>query len=87
MQPAQLQKDKLELIEWIIQLDDETVILQLKEMMHAQEVSGFTLTEEQKRMVEESALKYTSGEERGYSWEEVKQNIAERKKLLNEKKA
>lgn len=87
MQPVQLQKDKLKLIEWITQLGDETVILQLKEIMHAEETSGFKLTEEQKRMVEESAAKYESGEERGYTWEEIKQNIADRKKLLNEKKA
>ncbi len=87
MQPVQLQKDKLELIEWITQLEDEAVILELKKIMYAEEVSGFTLTEEQKLMVEESAAKYDSGEERGYTWEEVKQNIAERMRLLNEKKA
>lgn len=87
MQPVQLQKDKLELIEWITQLEDEGVILQLKQIMHAEEVSGFTLTDQQKLMVEESAAKYDSGEERGYTWEEVKQNIAERMRLLNEKKA
>lgn len=87
MQPVQLQKDKLELIEWITQLEDEGVILQLKEIMHAEEVSGFTLTDEQIKILEEGTAKYESGEERGYTWEEVKQNIAERKRLINEKRA
>ena len=87
MQPVQLQKDKLELIEWITQLGDEAVILQLKEIMYAEEVSGFTLTDEQKRMVEESAAKYESGEERGYTWEEIKEKAAWIKKLIDEKRA
>jgi len=86
MQPVQLQKDKLDLIEWIVQLDDEEILLQLKEIMVNAESSGFTLTDEQKLMVEESAAKYDSGEEPGYTWEEVLQN-ADRYVLSDEQKA
>ena len=87
MQPVQLQKDKLELIEWITTLEDENIILQLKEIMVNEEASGFVLTDEQKQMVEESAAKYLSGEERGYTWEEIKERAAEIKKLIDEKRA
>lgn len=87
MQPVQLQKDKLKLIEWITQLEDEDTILQLKEIMVNEEVSGFSLSEEQKLMLEEGTAKYESGEERGYTWEEIKQRADEIKRLINEKRA
>ena len=87
MQPIQLQKDKLELIEWITQLGDEAVILKLKEIMYEEETSGFTLTEEQKTEVREATAKYSSGEDKGYTWDEVKQQMMELKKKIHEKKA
>ena len=87
MQPVQLQKDKLELIEWITQLGDEAVILKLKEIMYEEETSGFTLTEEQKTEVREATAKYRSGEYKGYTWDEVKQQMMELKKKIHEKKA
>jgi len=87
MQPVQLQKDKLELIEWITQLEDSTVIEKLLAIMEEQDNYGYKLSDEHKVLVEESAAKYFSGEERGYSWEEVKAQALELKKSLNEKKA
>lgn len=87
MQTVQLQKDKLELIEWITQLGDEAVILKLKEIMYEEETSGFTLTEEQKTEVREATARYLSGEGKGYSWDEVKQQMMELKKRIHEKKA
>lgn len=87
MQQLQMQKDKLEIIEWITQLDDENMLLQLKEIKAHEEVSGFQLSDEQKMMVEESAAKYESGEERGYTWEEVLVNVRAIKQQINEKRA
>lgn len=87
MQPVQLQKDKLELIEWITQLGDEAVILKLKEIMYEEETSGFTLTEEQKTELQEATARYEAGIDRGYSWEEIKESAARLKRQINEKRA
>lgn len=87
MQSVQLQKDKLELIEWITQLEDETVVQKLKQIMLEEDSYGFTLTDEQKLILEEGTEKYLTGEERAYSWNEIKNSSAQLKKLINEKKA
>ncbi len=87
MQTVQLQKDKLELIEWITQLDDEAVILKLKEIMYEEETSGFTLTEEQKIELQEATARYEAGIDRGYTWEEIKESAARLKRQINEKRA
>ncbi|RZJ71642.1 MAG: hypothetical protein EOO45_11700 [Flavobacterium sp.] len=87
MQSIQLQKDKLELIEWITQVEDSAVIEKLIEMMNEEDNYGFRLSDEQKLMLEESSAKYESGQERSYSWEEVQEQAMEIKKRLNEEKA
>lgn len=87
MQPVQLQKDKLALIEWITQLGDEAVLQQLKEIMLQENSYGFTLSEEQKLVLEEGTEKYLSGDEKPHSWEDIKSSAAQLKKLINEKKA
>jgi len=85
MQNAQMQKDKLDLIEKIIKLDDSKTLELLKDILD--EDDSYELTAAQKLMVEESYAKYVSGEERGYSWDEIQENIAGIKKNLNEKRA
>lgn len=85
MQNAQLQKDKLDLIEKIIKLDDLETLEILKDILD--EDNSYELTDEQKHLVEESYSKYISGEERGYSWDEVQENITGIKKNINEKRA
>ena len=85
MQNTQMQKDKLDLIEKIIKLDDQETLEILKDILD--DDNSYELTEEQKLMVEESYAKYISGEERGYSWDEVQENIAGIKKNINEKRA
>ena len=85
MQNAQMQKDKLDLIEKIIQLEDSETLEMLKDILN--DDNSYELSEEQKLMVEESYAKYISGEERGYSWDEIQENIAGIKKNINEKKA
>jgi hypothetical protein len=87
MQPVQLQKDKLDLIEWIAQLEDGSVLQKIKEIMLEEDSYGFNLSDEQKLIIEEGTEKYLSGEERPYSWDEIKSNAAQLKKGINEKKA
>lgn len=85
MQNAQMQKDKLDLIQKIIKLDDPETLEMLKDILD--DDNSYELTDEQKLMVEESYAKYISGEERGYSWDEIQENIAGIKKNINEKRA
>ena len=85
MQNTQMQKDKLDLIEKIIKLDDQETLEILKDILD--DDTSYELTAAQKLMAEESYAKYISGEERGYSWEEVQENIAGIKKNINEKRA
>ena len=87
MQPVQLQKDKLDLIEWITQLEDASVLQKIKEIMLEEDNYGFILSEEQKLILEEGTEKYLSGDESSYSWDEIKNNAEQLKKLINEKKA
>jgi hypothetical protein len=46
----------------------------------------FTLSDEQKLILEEGTDKYHSGEEPSYTWQEIKNNASELKKLINKKK-
>lgn len=85
MQNTQMQKDKLDLIQKIIKLDDQETLEMLKDILD--DDNSYELTDEQKLMVEESYAKYISGEERGYSWDEIQENIAGIKKNINEKRA
>ena len=85
MQNTQMQKDKLDLIQKIIKLDDPETLKMLKDILD--DDNSYELTDEQKLMVEESYAKYISGEERGYSWDEIQENIAGIKKNINEKRA
>ena len=87
MQPVQLQKDKLDLIEWITQLEDVSVLQKIKEIMLEEDSYGFALSDEQKLILEEGTEKYLTGDERSYSWDEIKNSTAQLKKLINEKKA
>lgn len=84
MQTLQIQKDKLELIEWITQLEDSVVVEQLTQIMETERISDFMLSDEQKFELEEGAAKYLSSEERGYTWQEVKAQTMEIKKRLDE---
>lgn len=87
MQSLQIQKDKLALIEWITQIEDVAILNKLKAIMTEDENSNFSLSKEQQLLLEETAKKYHSGEERAYTWQEIKANATELKKNINEKKA
>ncbi|GGB74349.1 hypothetical protein GCM10007424_12820 [Flavobacterium suaedae] len=87
MESSQIQKDKLELIEWITQIDDSDLLNKLKAIMIEDENNSFQLSKEQQLILEEAAEKYHSKKECSYTWEEVKNNAVELKKSINEKKA
>lgn len=78
MESTQIQKDKLELIEKIIHLDDEIILANIKVLLNHRDPE-YVLTEEQKNEVRESAEKYFSGEDKGRTWEEVNQRIRNKK--------
>ncbi len=83
MQSANLQKDKLELIEKIIHTNDKKTLEHIKSIL-AEENSEYELTAEQKLILEEATTKYYSGEETSFTWDEVKSNA---RKSFNEKKS
>lgn len=83
MQPTNLQKDKLALIDKIIHTEDQETIDFLKEVLN-DDGSDYELTDEQKLIVEDATAKYYSGEEPSFTWEEIKNNA---RKSYNEKKS
>lgn len=83
MQSANLQQQKLELIEKIINTDDQNTLDFLKSILN-NETSDYELTDEQKLILEEATAKYYSGEEPSFTWEQVKNNA---RKNYNEKKS
>ena len=83
MQSTNLQKDKLDLIEKIIRLEDKKKLDHLKSILN-DETFEYKLSDEQKLILEEATEKYYSGEEPSFTWEEVKANA---RKKHNEKKS
>jgi hypothetical protein len=83
MQSTNLQKDKLDLIEKIIRLEDKTKLDYLKSILN-DETLEYKLSNEQKLILEEATEKYYSGVEPSFTWEEVKANA---RKNHNEKKS
>lgn len=78
MQQLQMQKDKLDIIEWIKRLEDSHIVEYLKQLMSSNDSDSYVLTEEQKAEVRESHEKYLSGEDKGFTWEEVKERARKR---------
>ena len=74
MQPTNLQKDKLDLIEKIIHTEDQSTLDFLKSVLNGESLE-YELTEEQKNIVRESTENYLSGKDKGKSWEEVKSKL------------
>lgn len=74
MQSTNLQKDKLELIEKIIHMEDQRTIDFLKSILN-DEPLGFKLTEEQQNIVRENTENYLSGKDKGKSWDEIKSKL------------
>ena len=73
MQSINLQKDKLDLIEKIIRLEDKNKLDYLKSILN-DETLEYKLSDEQKSILEEATEKYYSGEATSFTWEEVKAN-------------
>lgn len=74
MQPTNLQKDKLDLIERIIHTEDQSTLDFLKSVLN-DETLEYELSEEQINIVRESTENYLSGKDKGKSWEEVKSKL------------
>jgi len=74
MQSANLQKQKLELIEKIIHTDDQSTLDFLKSILN-DETSDYELTDEQQNIVRENTENYLSGKDKGKSWDEIKSKL------------
>ncbi len=78
MQSPQLQKDKLKLIEKIMETDDKVLIDYFNDVL-SNGLSDYQLSEEQLQMIEESREKYISGEDKGKSWNELKNTLLKKR--------
>lgn len=74
MQPTNLQKDKLDLIDKILHTEDQSTLDFLKSVLD-DETLEYQLSEDQKDIVRESTKNYLSGKDKGKSWEEVKSKL------------
>lgn len=74
IQSTQLQIEKLNLIEKIIQIEDENLIEYLNAML-LENTNEYKLSAEDLSIIEESRSKYLSGEDIGKSWDEVKSSL------------
>ena len=74
MQPTNLHKDKLDLIDKILHTEDQSTLDFLKNVLN-DDVLEYQLTEDQKNIVRESTKNYLSGKDKGKSWEEVKSKL------------
>jgi hypothetical protein len=74
MQSAKIQKDKLRLIEKIIQSNDKEIIDYMNSFFSESD-SVYQLSEDQRHIVRESTENYLSGKDKGKSWEEVKSKL------------
>ena len=71
-----IQNLKLDLIEWLTQLKDMSVLERINAIKEQERV----LTEQQENLLEERLEKYSKGEMKFKSWEETKKSIKERSK-------
>lgn len=74
MQPTNLQKDKLDLIDKILHTEDQSTLDFLKDYLNDEPLQ-YQLSEEQKNIVRENTENYLSGKDKGKSWKEVKAKL------------
>lgn len=74
-----VQSVKIDLIHWLTELQDESVIKKLQVLKEQQE-SSFELSAEQKKELDSRLEKYESGEMEFSPWETVKDRVRNRAK-------
>jgi len=65
-----LETRKLEVMQQLMLVDSEEVLVRVQEMLNAEKT--FVLSDEQKAALDAQEARYTRGEGRSYSWDEVK---------------
>lgn len=72
-----IQNLKIDLIHWLTQLKDKSILAKVKAIKDEQEIA---LSSEQLDELNERLEKYRKGEMKFKSWEEVKANVRKRSK-------
>lgn len=72
-----IQRVKIDIIQWLTQLNDEKV---LKKILTLREEEGYELSPDQMNTLEDRLEKYERGEMNFKSWKDVKSNIKKRAK-------
>lgn len=74
-----VQSVKIDLIHWLTELQDKTILKKLQSLKEQQE-SSFELSTEQQNELDSRLEKYENGEMRFSSWETVKDRVRDRAK-------
>lgn len=70
-----LRAEKLDLIQWLAQLSDESIISKIKELRNKNAIDT-NLSADHKDILDERLASHETKPESGSSWNEVKQRIA-----------
>lgn len=68
-----IQSEKLELINWLTSLNDQSIIAKIKALRSEKEETS--LSSEHKNILDQRLASHSEDPEKGSSWEEVKQRI------------
>ncbi|PTB96010.1 addiction module component [Marivirga lumbricoides] len=74
-----IQSVKIDLIHWLTELQDKSILEKLQGLKEQQEIR-FELSEEQQKELDSRLEKYENGEMKFSSWETVKDRIRDRAK-------
>ena len=68
---------KLELIEMLLKIEEETVLMKVKALLEDVSSHNYSLTEDDYAIIDLRRAKHFSRESKSFSWEEVKKSAKE----------
>jgi putative addiction module component (TIGR02574 family) len=69
-----VEAEKLELIEMLLNIDQEEILLKIKEILH-QNSSDISLSEEQKQLLDKRLEKHHLNPKEGANWQDFRKEI------------
>lgn len=68
---------KLELIDMLLKIEEESVLLKLKDLFENLSSPDYSLSEDDYSIIDQRREKHLSGESKSHSWKEVKKAVKE----------
>lgn len=69
-----VEAEKLELIEMLLNIDQENILLEIKDILH-QNLPNFSLSEAQKQVLDERLEKHRLNPNEGANWQDFRREI------------